>query len=210
MEDSLLWFLEYRLQPLALIVFLVLYAIKLGTLLGYRATVEFSAPRVNPGRGVWPAFSLMFRPWAIESTRRHWLRWLEFGFLHVAIGLAIIYHFVIPAIPGLLSWPLTRWVILAIVAGLVAGISRLIRRIVRPEMRVISTRDDFFCLIMVDVFLALAAWGLMGSYPGLVAYFLVTAFLLIYVPTSKISHYLYWPFARYYYGRTFARRGVFQ
>ena len=41
------------------------------------------------------------------------------------------------------------------------------------------------------------------------AFFLMGSFFLIYVPFSKISHYLYYPFTRYYLGKTFARRGVF-
>jgi len=40
-------------------------------------------------------------------------------------------------------------------------------------------------------------------------YFLMTAFFLIYVPFSKISHYLYYPFMRYWIGRALAQRGVF-
>jgi len=39
-------------------------------------------------------------------------------------------------------------------------------------------------------------------------YFLVTALFLIYVPFSKISHYVYWFFARAYLGVRFGRRGV--
>ena len=35
----------------------------------------------------------------------------------------------------------------------------------------------------------------------LLAYFIMTAFFLMYVPFSKISHYLYYPFTRYYFGK---------
>jgi hypothetical protein len=37
----------------------------------------------------------------------------------------------------------------------------------------------------------------------------MTAFFLIYVPFSKISHYLYYPFTRYYLGKSLGYRGVF-
>jgi len=43
----------------------------------------------------------------------------------------------------------------------------------------------------------------------LLAYFLLTAFFLVYVPFSKISHYLYYPFTRYYFGKSMGRRGVY-
>jgi hypothetical protein len=37
----------------------------------------------------------------------------------------------------------------------------------------------------------------------------MTAVFLVYVPFSKISHYIYYPFTRTYMGRHFGRRGVF-
>ena len=43
----------------------------------------------------------------------------------------------------------------------------------------------------------------------LLDYFFLTAFFLIYVPFSKISHYIYYPFARYYLGRTLGHRGSY-
>ena len=43
----------------------------------------------------------------------------------------------------------------------------------------------------------------------LVAFFGTTTFFLIYVPFSKISHYLLWPFIRYYQGKHFGHRGVY-
>ena len=47
-----------------------------------------------------------------------------------------------------------------------------------------------------------------GVWPRL-AYFILTAFFLVYVPFSKISHYLYYPFARWYLGKTLGYRGVY-
>ena len=38
--------------------------------------------------------------------------------------------------------------------------------------------------------------------------FVLTAFFLIYVPFSKISHYVYWFFARVLMGVKYGRRGV--
>jgi nitrate reductase gamma subunit len=83
------------------------------------------------------------------------------------------------------------------------------RRAVRPEMRAISTPDDFFSISIVTIYFATAIWGLVtDSNWGLTAYFGLTTFLLLYVPWSKISHYLYMPFTRFYFGFLFGRRGV--
>ena len=43
----------------------------------------------------------------------------------------------------------------------------------------------------------------------LLSFFILTAFFLIYVPFSKISHYLYYPFTRYYFGKTMGYRGLY-
>jgi hypothetical protein len=43
----------------------------------------------------------------------------------------------------------------------------------------------------------------------LMLFFALTAFFLIYVPFSKIGHYLYYPFTRFFLGRTMGHRGVY-
>ena len=85
-------------------------------------------------------------------------------------------------------------------------------------MRAISSPDDYFSLALLTVWLfsavcaapygAVAASDLTARGEWLrLAFFLMTAFFLVYVPFSKISHYLYYPFTRYYFGKTMARRG---
>jgi nitrate reductase gamma subunit len=77
-------------------------------------------------------------------------------------------------------------------------------------MRLITSPDDVFSLVL------LAAWLVAGilaapqrSEPALIAFFGLTAFFLVYVPFSKISHYVYWPFIRYYIGRHLGHRGAY-
>ena len=40
-----------------------------------------------------------------------------------------------------------------------------------------------------------------------IAYLFMTSFFLIYVPFSKISHYLYYPFTRWWIGKALGHRG---
>jgi hypothetical protein len=42
-----------------------------------------------------------------------------------------------------------------------------------------------------------------------VAYLYLTSFFLLYVPFSKISHYLYYPFTRWWLGKALGHRGSF-
>jgi hypothetical protein len=77
-------------------------------------------------------------------------------------------------------------------------------------MRLISSLDDLFSITLLNVFLALAFFSVPNDKPGvLAAFFIVTAFFLVYVPFSKISHYLLWPFTRYYLGWHWGHRGVY-
>ena len=102
---------------------------------------------------------------------------------------------------------------LVIGAALVVGILRIIRRVGSPYMRAISSPDDYFSLVLLTVWFlsaVLAAPNDLGRGEGhLLSFFILTAFFLVYVPFSKISHYLYYPFTRYYFGKSMGYRGVF-
>jgi nitrate reductase gamma subunit len=98
-------------------------------------------------------------------------------------------------------------------AAFLVGIYRIVRRLVVPVMRLISTPDDYFSLVLLTVWFLLGILAL-GHIAGplqselyLVAFLLATSFFLVYVPFSKISHYLYYPFTRFWLGRSLGHRG---
>ncbi len=84
-------------------------------------------------------------------------------------------------------------------------------------MKLISTPDDYFSLFMLTAWFGLgvvtqAHLAGVAGYEGvniLVAYLFLTSFFLIYVPFSKISHYLYYPFTRIWIGRALGHRGSY-
>ena len=98
-------------------------------------------------------------------------------------------------------------------AACIIGVMRMIRRVGSKYMRAISTPDDYFSLALLTVWFAFATLAAPNDTSGgegvLLTYFWLTAFFLIYVPFSKISHYLYYPFTRYYFGKTMGYRGVY-
>ena len=106
------------------------------------------------------------------------------------------------------SWSLPGW--FSRVAAL-AALSRLWRRLARPELRLITSPDDVFSLVLLVAWLRRRHPGgaRSAARPALVAFFGLTAFFLVYVPFSKISHYIYWPFIRYYVGRHLGHRGAY-
>jgi len=97
--------------------------------------------------------------------------------------------------------------------GLLVGLVRLLRRISDPYIRSISSLDDFFSLALLCVWMLFSLLAAPNarevSETPILVYFLLTAFFLVYVPFSKISHYIYYPFARYYLGKSLGHRGSY-
>jgi nitrate reductase gamma subunit len=217
MSESL-HFAAHRLQELALGFMAVVYAIRIAWYLRFRAGGDRQAPAAGPGRppvrGVLYSWAIIGMPWAMESTRRRPFLWIQFVLFHLGVTAAIALSFIIPYGPGLLEGrgPVLFLQVL-IGAALAVGVVRMVRRVGDRYMRAISSPDDYFSLVLLTVwffFAVLAApndpargeWRLLG-------FFILTAFFLIYVPFSKISHYLYYPFTRFYLGRTLTHRGVY-
>jgi nitrate reductase gamma subunit len=217
-ESALLHFASHRLQEVALVFMAVVYSIRLYWLLQFKAggdrqprTGRFST---GPMRGA--AYSLLniAMPWSMESTRRNVFFYVQFTLFHLGVVTAIALSFVIPYGPSLLQNQVVVWLFqIFIGAAFLVGCYRMVRRFASPVMRAISTPDDYFSLALLTVwffFGGLAAPNNIASGEGLLlTYFFLTAFFLIYVPFSKISHYLYYPFMRYYIGRTLGYRGVY-
>jgi nitrate reductase gamma subunit len=216
--SELLHFSEHRLQELALVFMALVYTTRIIWLLHFKAGGERQASTATrfatPTRSILYSWANIGMPWAMESTRRHFLLYAQFVIFHLGVTAAIALSFVIPYAPGLLrSIVLVRVLQVVIGAACVVGILRIIRRVGSRYMRAISSPDDYFSLILLTVWFFFGAWAVPNDISRgeghLVAFFVLTAFFLIYVPFSKISHYLYYPFTRYYLGKTMGYRGVY-
>jgi hypothetical protein len=207
--EKFLHFAEFELQIIALSVFGILYVIKAWTMARLPLKWENAPAKGSPGAGVAYSYAATVLPWMMSSSTQHWTRWLEFGLYHIGAGLAILSTFTLPFAPQIMIQPVRIVFAVFVALGLVVGAIRLWRRFTDPRLRVISTRDDYFSLAAVEVFFFLTVMTLVVNTPGWrLAYFLVTAAFLFYVPFSKISHYLYWFFARVLMGVRYGRRGV--
>jgi len=135
----------------------------------------------------------------MESTRRHPFFYVQFMVFHLGVTTAIGLSFVIPYAPGLLeNASLVLALQLIIGAACLVGLARIVRRVTNLHMRAISSPDDYFSLVLLTVwfffaFLSVPNDAAAGEW-HLLTYFMLTAFFLVYVPFSKISHYLYYPF----------------
>ncbi len=216
--SDLLHMAEHRLQEAALCFMTVVYLLRIRWFLRFKAGRERQAPTGSfgsaPRLAIISSWANIGMPWAMESTRSKILLYLQFVFFHLGVAAAIALSFIIPYAPGILLNAMAVAVFqLVIGAAFLVGLYRIVRRVIKPYMRAISSPDDYFSLILLTVWLAQAFLAVpnnieRGEGP-MTAYFFVTAFFLIYVPFSKISHYLYYPFTRYYLGKTMGRRGVY-
>ena len=216
--SDLLHFTEHRLQEIALVFMSSVYIIRVIWFLSFKAGSERQAPTgsadTSPGKGAAYSLANVAMPWAMESTRKNMFFYFQFVVFHVAAVTSIMMTFVIPYLPFILKYAAVVRVLQVLFGlGFVIGLGRFIRRVVSPYMRAISTPDDFFSLALLTVWLFFAVLATPNNTSKgegiMLTYFFLTTFFLVYVPFSKISHYIYYPFARYYLGKTMGRRGVY-
>jgi len=205
--------LENEVQLLALLFLIFVYLFRLVWLFKFRSGKERTFPVGKAGRGI--AYSLVnvAMPWVMESTRKNPGFYVQFVIFHIGVAAAIAASFIIPYWPSLLEIKaVVRLFQMAVAGGLIVGLMRLYRRIAQPRIRFISTPDDYLSLIFMILFFAAAVLAVPNEFKTaewpLILFFGLTAFLLIFVPFSKISHYLYYPFGRFFLGRTLGHRGI--
>jgi hypothetical protein len=187
----------------------LLYALRLMVLFRRRPARDLASnAKGEIWRGTVAAFITIVAPWKMESTHKHWTRYMEFVVFHLGVFFNILLSFVITYAPQVLTTPVRSGAFVLLAASLVAGSLRLYRRATLAEMRVISSPDDYIAMVMVLLFLLTGLLALLGWQAGIITYFIIAALFLVYEPFSKIRHYIYYPFARYFYGAASGRRGV--
>jgi nitrate reductase gamma subunit len=200
----------------------VVYTMRVLWLTNLKAGKDRSPPggggRTSAKKGAYYSLANVAMPWSMESTRRGWFFYLTFAVFHLGITCGIALAFISTLSRPFVEQPAVAWTF-GTFTGLafLIGIGRMIRRVAVPVMRLISTPDDYFSLFMLTI------WFLFGTvtqahvagapqFPQegwMIAYLYLTSFFLLYVPFSKISHYLYYPFTRWYIGKALGHRGSY-
>ena len=209
---------------IALAVMAVVYSMRLRWLFSFKAGKDMSAPgnpqQSNAKAGARYSLFNVAMPWGMESTRtpKGFTFWLTFVTFHMGVVAGISLAFVSTIAPAVYQVPVVAYISggLLLIAFLTA-VYRVFRRLLRPVMRLISTPDDYFSLLMLTVWFALGVMtqahisgvAAFANEAYLVVYLYLTSFFLLYVPFSKISHYLYYPFTRIWIGRALGHRGSY-
>lgn len=216
--SNVLHFAEHTLQEAALVFMALVYITRLYWITRRKAGRERQAATgVGSTESKTPilySMAIIGMPWAMESSRTKLFLWLQFVVFHLGVVAAIALSFIIPYAPSILNSETVVLVFQIIIgAAFLTGAGRIIRRAGSKYMRAISSPDDYFSLVLLTAWFAFAFLAAPNDASGgeaiLLTYFFLTAFFLVYVPFSKISHYLYYPFTRYFLGKTFGRRGVY-
>ena len=213
-----LHFSAHTLQEVALGFMTLVYITRIIWFLRHKAGTERQTPTgpasTTKAKGIVYSWANIVMPWAMESTRKKPLMYAQFVAFHLGVTTAIGLSFVIPYAPQLLeNQAFVLLLQIVIGAAFVVGVMRIIRRVSDPYMRALSSPDDYFSLVLLTVWFFFAWLAVPNQTASgewhLLTYFILTAFFLIYVPFSKISHYLYYPFTRYYFGKSMGYRGVY-
>jgi hypothetical protein len=176
----------------------------------YEKKKLLAEPRGDVKKGIVYAFGKGMMPWEKESARNHLPTYIGGIFYHAGIFISLLYLLAI-----ILSIQLPAAVILFFrvlcLAGAIAGLSLLVKRIFFTVLRTLSCPDDFAANIIVDIFVIFSFIHTLMPAPGLTLFlFASAAIMFLYMPLGKIRHCFFFFYVRVLFGSFYGRRGVFQ
>ncbi len=196
-------------QPLAafaLVFSLSVFAYRLRRFNALGRPVNRTTPKADPRRGVLYAFTLGMAPWAKESTRRRPVVYLRGIAFHAAIFLGLGLFLLSPWL-GAFSLPLRYALAAGAGLGALLGLAGFAARRMEPDLKALSTPDDYFAVLLVSAFLGALAAALIDL-ARLPLFYAVSALMFVYAPLGKIRHCLYYAYSRLFFGKWVGRRGV--
>jgi hypothetical protein len=168
---------------------------------------DYSARAGSPARGVLYNFTTAMAPAHKEAARLHPFKFTVGLVMHAGVALAVVKVFIIlvrPETPPLAPVPIGWFLALATAAALFL----FVRRFFSPNLRPISSLDDYFAAFATALFLGTASLHEFGVMSAGV-FLLIGAGAIFYIPLGKLRHVLFCPVARFDLGRRLGYRGTF-
>ncbi|HEC21860.1 MAG TPA: hypothetical protein ENI95_02965 [Chloroflexi bacterium] len=161
---------------------------------------------------IWP-----FIPRVEGSLKRNLVAYFAGGLFHLALFLVVFlgaaHMLVWKSLLGFgwptLPLPVVDWLA---AAGIVALLVLFINRLVNPVLRTISHAAEYLNLLFVFLPMLTGFFlthHLLLPYEAMFALHVLSVdWLLIWIPLSRISHFVFYFFSKAIYGAEFARRGA--
>jgi len=166
----------------------------------------YANPQGNRFSGVVYAFGQGMLPWEKETAARHIWTYIAGILYHLGILMAVVFlTTLLLRISPYAALLQTMRILLLI--GLISGLALLIKRILKPHMRFLSSADDYLANILVDLFL-LSALAATFAETLFVPFAIIAISIFVYIPFGKIRHCVFFFYSRILFGDFFGRRGV--
>lgn len=156
--------------------------------------------------GILYAYGPGMLPWEKESAAKHIWTYIGGILYHVGILMGMLF---LATVLLRISLPskLLQIARILLAIGVVSGAALLIKRIVKPQMRSLSSGDDYLANSLVDLLLFFALAATFAE-TMLVPFLLVAMIIFIYVPFGKLRHCAFFFYSRVLFGEFFGKRGV--
>jgi len=200
-------FTALKLGVVASVLFcLVMLAVMVIRTFSFGRRPTYAHPQGSNFAGIVYAFGPGMLPWEKESAAKHIWTYVGGVLYHLGILIAMLY---LAAFLLSIRLPtiLLQAVRILLVLGIASGVALLIKRMLKPHMRIISGGDDYLANILVDLLLFLA---LATSFAEtvLVPFYVTAIIIFIYIPFGKLRHCVFFFYTRILFGDFFGRRGV--
>lgn len=196
----------YQILSLAsFVVCLIIYSFILLKIIRLGKPQDYAKPSGDIQEGIKYSFTGALNPRKKESAYLHLPTYTAGLVYHAGTFLSLLLYvlsfFYLPY-PDLMKIPIA---VFLLISGL-AGLGILIKRISLKKMRTLSNPDDYLSNVLVTSMHFLTSFFLMGY--AFAVYYLLTAFLFLYLPVGKLKHSVYFFAARYHLGVFFGSRNI--
>ena len=167
---------------------------------------DFSAPAGKIAPAILYSYTGAMNPAKKESARLHLPTYTAGILYHLGTFLSIfLFYFFLFQFNVSVFPPYLICGFLMVTAG--CGNAVLVKRFIKRELHDLSGPDDYISNLLVTLFQV--ATALVMIIPSVLpVYFITASALLIYFPTGKLKHALYFFAARYHIGVFYGVRGV--
>jgi hypothetical protein len=173
----------------------------------YGRRTLYAKPAGDPAKGAVYAFTKGMAPWAKESVMMNLPSYVAGMAFHAGVFTAfglLLGALIGVELPALLVFVARVFTLL----GAIGGVSLLVKRLVKLQLRGLSCPDDFVSNLLSSAFVLLAFLRTITlSVDSL--WMAEAILLLVYAPIGKIRHCFFFFTTRYHLGTFFGRRGTY-